>query len=63
MTPQSKAPSKLVVIDGANALYRAFFAIPPLRSPGGVPTNAALGFVNYWVLRSARLQGPQPPTS
>ncbi len=46
MSPQSKAPSKLLVVDGTNALYRAFFAIPALRSPSGVPTNAALGFVN-----------------
>ncbi len=35
---------KLVVIDGANAIYRAFFAIPGLRAPDGTPTNAALGF-------------------
>jgi len=38
------APRKLVVIDGANAVYRAFFAIPGLRAPDGTPTNAALGF-------------------
>ena len=46
MSPQSKAPSKLLIVDGANAIYRAFFGIPALRSPAGVPTNAALGFVN-----------------
>ncbi len=34
-----------MVIDGANAIYRAFFAIPNLRSPDGTPTNAAYGFV------------------
>jgi len=33
------------VIDGANAVYRAFFAIPNLRAPDGTPTNAAYGFV------------------
>jgi DNA polymerase-1 len=33
------------VIDGANAIYRAFFAIPNLRAPDGTPTNAAYGFV------------------
>ena len=37
---------KLVVVDGANAIYRAFFAIPGLKAPDGTPTNAALGFVN-----------------
>jgi DNA polymerase-1 len=35
-----------VIIDAANCLYRAFFAIPPLRTALGVPTNAAYGFVN-----------------
>ncbi|HXV35707.1 MAG TPA: DNA polymerase I [Myxococcota bacterium] len=40
------APPKLVFVDGTNSLYRAFFAIPPLRAPDGTPTNAAYGFVN-----------------
>ena len=35
-----------MVIDGANAIYRAFFAIPPLRAADGTPTNATLGFAN-----------------
>jgi DNA polymerase-1 len=37
---------RLVVIDAANSLYRAFFALPPLRNSAGTPTHAALGFVN-----------------
>jgi len=37
---------RLVVIDAANALYRAFFALPPLRSPSGAPTGAVFGFAN-----------------
>jgi DNA polymerase-1 len=37
---------RLVIIDAANALYRAFFALPPLRSPSGAPTGAVLGFAN-----------------
>ena len=44
--PHSGAPSKIVLVDGTNSLYRAFFAIPGLRAPGGFPTNAAYGFVN-----------------
>jgi len=36
----------LVIVDAANCLYRAFFAIPPLRTADGTPTNAAYGFVN-----------------
>jgi DNA polymerase-1 len=35
-----------VIVDAANCLYRAFFAIPPLRTAEGFPTNAAYGFVN-----------------
>ncbi len=38
--------SRVVLIDGANSFYRAFFAIPNLRSPDGSPTNATYGFVN-----------------
>jgi DNA polymerase-1 len=37
---------RLLIIDAANALYRAFFALPPLRSPGGAPTGAVFGFAN-----------------
>jgi DNA polymerase-1 len=41
-----KPPPRILLIDGTNALYRAFFAIPHLRAPDGSPTNAAYGFVN-----------------
>jgi len=41
----SKAPCRgLVLIDAANFLYRAFFAIPPLHNAEGLPTNAVYGF-------------------
>ncbi len=43
------APFKILLVDGTNSLYRAFFAIPPLRAPDGTPTNAAYGFVNMLV--------------
>ncbi|MCH2173325.1 DNA polymerase I [Myxococcota bacterium] len=49
MSPSPKstaAAARLVFVDGTNALYRAFFAIPNLRAPDGTPTNAAYGFVN-----------------
>ena len=39
----------MVVIDGANAIYRAFFAIPNLRAPDGTPTGAAYGFVTMLI--------------
>jgi DNA polymerase-1 len=42
----AKRTRKLLVVDGANTLFRAFFAIPGLRSPDGRATNAAYGFIN-----------------
>jgi DNA polymerase-1 len=35
---------RLVLVDAANCLYRAFFALPPLRTSDGFPTNALHGF-------------------
>jgi DNA polymerase I len=35
---------KLFLIDGSSYIYRAFFALPPLTSSKGFPTNAVLGF-------------------
>ena len=47
--PAPEAPdtphSRLLLIDAANTIYRAFFALPPLRSAKGLPTNANYGFV------------------
>lgn len=35
---------KLILIDGNNIIYRAFFAMPPLTNTAGHPTNAVFGF-------------------
>ncbi|NMO95477.1 DNA polymerase I [Paenibacillus lemnae] len=35
---------KLIVIDGNNIIYRAFFAMPPLSNASGQQTNAVYGF-------------------
>lgn len=53
---ESSAP-RLVVVDAANCLYRAFFAIPPLRASDGTPTNAVLGFVNM-LIKALREERP-----
>lgn len=37
---------KVYLIDASPIFYKAFFAIPPLSSKNGVPTNAAYGFTN-----------------
>ncbi len=36
----------LLLIDGSSYLYRAFHAMPDLRSPEGLPTGAIYGMVN-----------------
>ena len=53
------APSKIVLVDGTNSMYRAFFAIPHLRAPDGTPTNAAYGFINM-LTRVIREEQPSP---
>jgi len=40
----TKVPRRLVIIDAANCLYRAFFGLPPLRAADGFPTGALFGF-------------------
>ncbi|WP_459128612.1 DNA polymerase I [Guggenheimella bovis] len=37
--------NKLMIIDGNAILNRAFFALPPLTTRDGIPTNAVLGFL------------------
>jgi DNA polymerase-1 len=46
----------LLLFDGNNLFYRSFFAIPPLATRAGVPTNAVLGFTN--VLRKVLTDEP-----
>ncbi|NNL67490.1 MAG: DNA polymerase I [Myxococcales bacterium] len=46
---RAKKPSpsvRIAIVDAANFLYRAFFAIPGLRASDGTPTNAVYGFAN-----------------
>ncbi len=40
----STQPQKLVIIDGNSLLYRAFYALPPLKNRRGEHTNAVYGF-------------------
>jgi len=37
---------RLILVDGSSFLFRAYHAIPPLTSPGGLPTNAIHGVTN-----------------
>ena len=40
---------KICLIDGSGYIFRAFYALPLLTSPKGVPVNAVLGFVNMFM--------------
>jgi len=51
------SPPHVVLVDGTNSLYRAFFAIPQLRAPDGTLINAAYGFVNM-LLKVVREEQP-----
>ncbi|MDO8413317.1 MAG: DNA polymerase I [Gallionellaceae bacterium] len=46
----------LLLVDGSSYLYRAFHALPNLRSPHGTPTGAIYGVLN--MLRRLRLDYP-----
>ncbi len=45
----------LLLVDGSSYLYRAFHALPDLRSPSGAPTGAIYGMVG--MLRRLRADG------
>ncbi len=36
----------LYLVDGTSQLFRAYYALPPLTSPSGLPTHAVYGFVS-----------------
>lgn len=40
---------KLVLLDSNSLLNKAFYAIPPLNSKSGQPTNAVLGYLNMLI--------------
>jgi DNA polymerase-1 len=46
----------LLLLDGSSYLYRAFHALPDLRTAGGEPTGALRGFIS--MLRTLRQQVP-----
>ena len=49
--------NRLVIVDGTNIFYRAFYALPNLTAPSGVPTGAITGFANI-TLRILREYNP-----
>ncbi len=54
--PFVKKMKTLLLVDGSSYLYRAFHALPDLRSPQGDPTGAIYGVLN--MLRKLRADHP-----
>ncbi len=55
--PHTAAPAhRLLLIDASSFLYRAFHALPDLRTRSGLPTGALTGMVN--MLRRVRAEWP-----
>src|SRR5262245_30886289 len=40
---------KLYLVDVSSMFFRAFYAIPPLTAPDGLPTNALYGFTSMCI--------------
>lgn len=49
--------ARFLIIDGNSLLHRAYHAIPPLTTSGGLPTNAVYGFTNM-LLRAIAEEQP-----
>lgn len=47
---------KVCLIDGSGYIFRAFYALPPLNDPDGVPVNAVLGFMNMFMRLTAKIK-------
>lgn len=47
---------KVCLIDGSGYIFRAFYALPPLNSPDGIPVNAVLGFMNMIMRLTAKIR-------
>ena len=52
----AEQPARLLLIDASSFLYRAFHALPDLRTRSGLPTGALTGMVN--MLRRVRSEWP-----
>lgn len=47
---------KICLIDGSGYIFRAFYALPPMTSPEGVPVNAVYGFTNMFMRLTSKMR-------
>lgn len=40
---------KVCLVDGSGYIFRAFYGLPPMTSPEGIPVNAVYGFTNMFL--------------
>ena len=48
MSETGEYKKKLMLLDGLSLLNRAFYALPPLTTKEGLPTNGIIGFLNIF---------------
>jgi DNA polymerase-1 len=58
MNAETETKPTVVLVDGNNYVYRAFYAIPELSNSKGFPTNAIYGFTNM-LMKLLRDQNPR----
>jgi DNA polymerase-1 len=56
--PEPARP-RLLLIDGSGYIFRAFFALPPLTEPNGMPVGAVFGFCNMLFPLAQDMPGDQ----
>lgn len=47
---------RICLIDGSGYIFRAFYALPPLTSPDGIPVNAVYGFTNMFMRLTQKIK-------
>ena len=46
---------KVCLVDGSGYIFRAFYALPPMTSPAGIPVNAVYGFTNMFMKLTSKI--------
>ena len=47
---------KVCLVDGSGYIFRAFYALPPMTNPAGVPVNAVYGFTNMFLKLTSQIK-------